>query len=200
MPKGHLVGLIGKHGVGKLSIAKYLQDHRGWCMQYNDKYIHQALSRLFMLPENIFLNENTRDTVFPPSNWTPRQIQHRIELMLQKEFKDFDIHHIRLAAFEDEVVHNLQKGINVVIPDVYTLHQQDMIVRNGGLLVEVVEHHTATTYNTPYTNQYYDYVLVRCEMSRDEIEVLASTLHDNILLRKHIQHHMPSCVTIAYHT
>ena len=85
-----LIGLVGKKGAGKDSVADYLVTHHGYQKHAFALPIKQACSLMFQVDMAAFDGEN-KEVVDPQHGMTPRQ-------MLQKVRTDFFRNHVLLLS------------------------------------------------------------------------------------------------------
>jgi hypothetical protein len=150
MPKLQLIGITGKAGSGKDTIAKYIQRN------FEDTYIEhfadplkEAASKAFGIPTYAFSSSEFKGLSDPYWKVSPRQIaqffgtemfRETIYRLLPQIGMDFWVYRMKgklegSLILEDEGTYS--DGETVLIPDVRFQNEVDFILSNNGVIITV---------------------------------------------------------------
>lgn len=127
-----LIGIIGRVGEGKTTIAEHLQNHYGFKLLSFATPVKETVSRLFGIPMYILLDSVKKTQVLSEWNKTPRNI-------LQIFGTECMRHHFGSDFWVNFMVRKIDwdNTRNIVIDDVRFQEEVDMVVRKGGQMIRV---------------------------------------------------------------
>lgn len=134
-----LIGLVGKKGVGKDTVADYLVSTHGFHKHAFALPIKQACQLMFQVDDEAFEGEN-KEVVVPRHGMTPRQMMQLVgtDMLRTMVHKDFWIRHF-LTFY-----HKTGKDLNLVVCDVRFQNEVDIIKSLGGTVIRVTRKRTGT--------------------------------------------------------
>src|SRR6056297_115985 len=101
--KKHLIGLAGKMGVGKTTIAKWFEKHQNFKRLYFSKPMKDCCPKLLGLPEEYFTDQKLKEKEIPGlPKMSPRKIMQLMgtEFLRNMVYYDFFIWRMRLYFSE----------------------------------------------------------------------------------------------------
>lgn len=136
-----LIGITGKAGVGKSTVATYL--HTKYPCTYTISFadaLKESAAKLYGIPVEYFYDPDYKEVVIPYWGKSPRHMAQEFGTEIIREYlgKDFWIQ--RVAAVLDNAIPDgavYDEDDTVVIPDVRFQNEADFIIRNGGILIEI---------------------------------------------------------------
>ena len=126
-----MVGLVGKKGSGKTTVAKHLEKY-GYKREQFAKPLKSAAKEIFLLQNNQLYNSRSKEQVDSRWGLTPRQILQRLGTEVVREFDE----DIWVKSLECRI--GLEKCSRFVIEDCRFKNEGDFVKRNNGILLKLV--------------------------------------------------------------
>lgn len=140
--KYRIIGLVGKHCVGKDSVANYLKDNYGYTNRKFSTPLKNCLKSLFDFTDDQ-LESNQKDLIDPKWGITPRKamqyfdteiMQHQLPTIIPNIHRDFFVKRLFL-----DFNHYTQP---FSISDVRFEHEANAIKKYGGILIKIERNNT----------------------------------------------------------
>ena len=127
-----LIGITGRVGVGKTTIAQCLSGMCGFKLQSFGTPLKKAVSDLFMIPLSDLYDSNKKEKLNPFWNKTSREILQIFgtECVRNHFGKDFWVKRMKRTLEQYD-------ASSVVIDDVRFPEEADMIIKKGGFVIKV---------------------------------------------------------------
>lgn len=127
-----LIGICGKKGVGKDTVADFLVRDYGFQKDAFAAPIKTACSDIFSIPLPSFYEEHQKETIDPFWGKTPRQLLQIVGTDMFRDHMDPDIWIKSLGRRCDQ-----KSGTNICVSDVRFKNEAQCILDRGGLLLYI---------------------------------------------------------------
>ena len=138
-----LIGIHGKAGAGKDTIAEYLiETYKNYYLQPLAEPLKEAAAIAFGIPEDFFHNRDLKEVKNERWGKSPREIAQYLgtEMFRQHFGPDFWIQRALVRInnlYVPEEEGEYQEGDTVVIPDIRFQNEYEFIKANGGVMIHV---------------------------------------------------------------
>lgn len=141
-----LIGITGRVGAGKTTIAEYLKSNYGFKIYSFSTPLKEVVSNLFLMPLDDFYNPNKKMVTNPCWGKTPREILQVFgtECIRNHFGRDFWVKRMGQVLKWDSLIVHGRFTSPVVIDDIRFPEETNMVIEKGGLLIKVVRS------NNPY--------------------------------------------------
>lgn len=176
--KTSMIGLIGRKGSGKDTVADYLVSRHGYKKHAFAAPLKRVCRELFLLDEEQMHQVDQKEKVDARWNMSPRQMMQMVGTdMVRKHLGiDFWLHHMTTTiAKEDEPT-------KIVISDVRFANEADWIRRHGGRLIRVIGIREDKDEDVHASEQEQDQIVADEEILNDHGMGLEA-FHDSLGLR-----------------
>lgn len=126
-----LIGLVGKKGAGKDTVADFLIEKKGYNKKAFADPLKKVVQALFLLDETQVHDQSLKEITDPRWSLSPRQMMQLVgtNLIRTNLGEDFWLKHIELGR------ENLDF---IVISDVRFQNEADWVRKKGGILIRIV--------------------------------------------------------------
>lgn len=130
-----VLGLVGKKGSGKDTVADYLVEKYGYQKYAFAGRLKKVVAHLFDIPETSMSCAHQKEEIDPRWGLSPRQMMQQVgtDLVRNHYGDDFWIRHYRFW-----LASALSSSPHIVVSDVRFQNEADVILEQGGILLRIV--------------------------------------------------------------
>ncbi len=143
MATKQIIGIVGKKGVGKSTVANYICNNRNtkeFTFSHNMK---SFLSTVYHIPIENFIDNNLKEVKIDKLGTTPRRLM-QIFGMAMREFQEKYIPELRinnpwLHNVKEKIIEDFDQKVDIVIiSDIRFPDELDMIKSMGATVIEII--------------------------------------------------------------
>lgn len=193
--KGKLIGIVGKKGVGKDTMADILISSQHNCTKLSfAEPLKKIVVELFLLEWDDVLDHHKKDSLLPQWNKTPRQLLQWIGTDIFRTHVQDDIWILHLQS-RIAKLRQSHPSLHILVTDVRFQNEADCIRKLGGVIIRIVPSssspiknphlHTNNDTHSSETEQdsiHVDHVLVNDKnKGKDLFKISVLSLFDSLL-------------------